>query len=31
VGHPVAVNPDPLLYRTAVKRRWPIRFFEEPS
>jgi putative phosphoserine phosphatase / 1-acylglycerol-3-phosphate O-acyltransferase len=23
VGHPVATNPDPLLYRTAVKRRWP--------
>jgi HAD superfamily hydrolase (TIGR01490 family) len=31
VGHPVAVNPDPLLYRTAVKRRWPVRFFQEPS
>jgi HAD superfamily hydrolase (TIGR01490 family) len=30
VGHPVAVNPDPLLYRAAVKRRWPVRFFEEP-
>ncbi|MDJ0847924.1 MAG: HAD family hydrolase [Myxococcota bacterium] len=30
VGHPVAVNPDPLLYRTAVKRRWPVRFFEPP-
>jgi HAD superfamily hydrolase (TIGR01490 family) len=30
VGHPVAANPDPLLYRTAVKRRWPVRFFEEP-
>jgi putative phosphoserine phosphatase/1-acylglycerol-3-phosphate O-acyltransferase len=31
VGHPVATNPDPLLYRTAVKRRWPIRFFDPPS
>jgi HAD superfamily hydrolase (TIGR01490 family) len=31
VGHPVAVNPDPLLYRTAVRRRWPIRFFEPPA
>jgi len=30
VGHPVAVNPDPLLYRTAVRRRWPVRFFEPP-
>ena len=31
VGHPVATNPDPLLYRTAVKRRWPVRFFESPA
>ena len=31
VGHPVAVNPDPLLYRTAVKRRWPVRFFDPPA
>ncbi len=31
VGHPVATNPDPLLYRTAVKRRWPVRFFAPPS
>jgi len=31
VGHPVAVNPDPLLYRTAVRRRWPVRFFEPPA
>ncbi len=31
IGHPVAVNPDPLLYRTAVKRRWPVRFFEHPA
>jgi putative phosphoserine phosphatase/1-acylglycerol-3-phosphate O-acyltransferase len=31
VGHPVATNPDPLLYRTAVKRRWPVRFFDPPK
>jgi HAD superfamily hydrolase (TIGR01490 family) len=31
VGHPVAVNPDPFLYRTAVRRRWPVRFFESPA
>jgi len=31
VGHPVATNPDPLLYRTAVKRRWPVRFFDPPA
>jgi len=31
VGHPVATNPDRLLYRTAVKRRWPVRFFDPPS
>jgi HAD superfamily hydrolase (TIGR01490 family) len=31
VGHPVATNPDPLLYRTAVKRRWPVRFFDPPD
>jgi putative phosphoserine phosphatase/1-acylglycerol-3-phosphate O-acyltransferase len=31
VGHPVAVNPDPLLYREAVRRRWPVRFFEPPG
>jgi putative phosphoserine phosphatase/1-acylglycerol-3-phosphate O-acyltransferase len=30
VGHPVVTNPDPVLYRTAVRRRWPIRFFEPP-
>ncbi len=30
VGHPVAANPDPLLYREAVRRSWPIRFFEPP-
>jgi HAD superfamily hydrolase (TIGR01490 family) len=31
VGHPVSVNPDPLLYRTAVKRRWAVRFFDAPA
>ena len=31
VGHPVVTNPDPLLYRTAVRRRWPVRFFEAPE
>jgi HAD superfamily hydrolase (TIGR01490 family) len=31
VGHPVAVNPDPRLYRMALRRRWPVRFFEPPS
>lgn len=31
VGHPVAVNPDPFLYRTAVRRRWPVRFFTPPD
>ena len=30
VGHPVAANPDPLLYREAVRRSWPVRFFENP-
>jgi HAD superfamily hydrolase (TIGR01490 family) len=30
VGHPVVTNPDPLLYRTAIKRRWPVRFFDPP-
>ena len=30
VGHPVVTNPDPLLYRQAVKRHWPVRFFEDP-
>lgn len=24
VGHPVAVNPDPKLYKVAVKNRWEI-------
>ena len=31
VAHPVAVNPDPMLYRTAVRRRWPIRIFAPPE
>jgi HAD superfamily hydrolase (TIGR01490 family) len=31
VGHPVVTNPDPLLYREAVRRRWPVRFFEPPD
>ncbi|MFP6606337.1 MAG: HAD family hydrolase [Myxococcota bacterium] len=31
VGHPVVTNPDPLLYRTAVKRRWPVRLFQAPE
>ena len=31
VGHPVAANPDPLLYREAVRRSWPVRFFEPPA
>jgi HAD superfamily hydrolase (TIGR01490 family) len=31
VGHPVVANPDPRLYRTAVRRRWPVRFFTDPT
>ena len=31
VGHPVVTNPDPFLYREAVRRRWPVRFFTPPS
>ena len=31
VGHPVATNPDFLLYREAVRRSWPVRFFEPPE
>jgi putative phosphoserine phosphatase/1-acylglycerol-3-phosphate O-acyltransferase len=31
VGHPVAVNPDPRLYRNAVRRRWPVRVFGNPE
>jgi HAD superfamily hydrolase (TIGR01490 family) len=27
VGHPVVVNPDPLLYREARRRRWPVRVY----
>jgi HAD superfamily hydrolase (TIGR01490 family) len=30
VGHPVATNPDPLLYLEARRRAWPIRFFADP-
>lgn len=28
VGHPMVVNPDPLLYRLALRRSWPIRIFD---
>ncbi len=31
VGHPVATNPDPRLYRVASSRRWPVRFFTPPD
>ncbi len=31
VGHPVVVNPDPLLYRQARRRRWPVRYFVPPG
>ena len=31
VGHPVVTNPDPLLYRTARRRHWPVRFFSDPA
>jgi HAD superfamily hydrolase (TIGR01490 family) len=31
VGHPQVVNPDPLLYREAVRRRWPVHLFDEPD
>lgn len=30
VAHPVAVNPDPMLYREAARRGWPVRFFTPP-
>lgn len=30
VGHPVAVNPDRLLRRTAAERGWPILNFARP-
>jgi phosphoserine phosphatase len=28
VGHPIAINPDPRLYHTAVRRGWPVRLFD---
>ena len=31
VGHPHVVNPDPLLYRIASRRRWPVRFYRHPD
>jgi putative phosphoserine phosphatase/1-acylglycerol-3-phosphate O-acyltransferase len=31
VGHPVVTNPDPRLYRIAVRRHWPVRFFQPPE
>lgn len=31
VGHPVVVNPDPLLLREARRRRWPVRLFRAPG
>jgi HAD superfamily hydrolase (TIGR01490 family) len=31
VGHPVVVNPDPVLYRTAIRRCWPVRFLQKPE
>ena len=31
VGHPVVVNPDPLLYREALRRSWPVRLFQAPE
>jgi HAD superfamily hydrolase (TIGR01490 family) len=31
VAHPVAVNPDPMLYRQAMRRGWPVRFFTPPE
>ncbi|MBW2313609.1 MAG: HAD family hydrolase [Deltaproteobacteria bacterium] len=30
VGHPVVTNPDPFLYREAVRRRWPVKLFKSP-
>ena len=30
VAHPIAVNPDPMLYREAARRGWPVRFFTPP-
>jgi len=31
VGHPVVTNPDPFLYREAVRRRWPVKAFANPA
>ncbi len=31
VGHPVAVNPDPFLFRAAKRRHWPVKFYEPPT
>lgn len=31
VGHPVVVNPDPLLYRHAIRRHWPVRLFSQAT
>lgn len=31
VGHPRIVNPDPLLYREALRRRWSVRLFRDPT
>ncbi len=31
VGHAIVVNPDPLLYREARRRRWPVRLFKPPA
>ena len=31
VGHPQVVNPDPLLYREARRRHWPIHYFRAPG
>ncbi|MEM7410649.1 MAG: HAD family hydrolase [Myxococcota bacterium] len=31
VAHPVAVNPDPMLYREARRRSWPVRIFTPPA
>lgn len=28
VGHPQVVNPDPLLYRRASRRKWPVTMFQ---
>ena len=30
-GHPVEINPEPLLYRRALQRHWPMRFFDKPE